>query len=101
MREATTEELLERIADLEQEIVWRKEAQASIGAVNFDLRDENAELKDWLAALEKANREQYDLIIIHKELLHDLDAILKTALHNGHHDLIQRVSEVCKDDKEN
>jgi hypothetical protein len=31
-----------------------------------------------------------------KELLHDLDAILKTALHNGHHDLIQRVSEACK-----
>lgn len=33
-----------------------------------------------------------------RELLHDLNAVLKTAMHNGHHDLIQRVSDVCKDE---
>ena len=30
------------------------------------------------------------------ELLIDLDAVLKTAMHNGHHDLIARVSEMAK-----
>lgn len=33
------------------------------------------------------------------ELLHDLNVVLKTAMHNGHHDLIQRVSDVCKGDE--
>ncbi len=31
-----------------------------------------------------------------KDLLRDLNEILPTALHNGHHDLIQRVKEICK-----
>jgi hypothetical protein len=30
------------------------------------------------------------------EVLEDLDAILGTALHNGHHDLIERVKKVLK-----
>jgi len=30
------------------------------------------------------------------ELLEDLNAILKTALHNGHHDLIERVKSVVE-----
>jgi hypothetical protein len=30
------------------------------------------------------------------EVLQDLQVILPTALHNGHHDLIQRVNEVIK-----
>ena len=30
------------------------------------------------------------------ELLEDLDAVLSTALHNGHHDLIQRVKDLLK-----
>lgn len=31
------------------------------------------------------------------EVLEDLDTILATALHNGHHDLIARVKEIVKD----
>lgn len=31
------------------------------------------------------------------ELLIDLDAVLKTAMHNGHHDLITRVSETVEE----
>ena len=35
----------------------------------------------------------------HLELFSDLNAVLKTAMHNGHHDLIQRVADVCKGDE--
>jgi hypothetical protein len=31
------------------------------------------------------------------DLLEDLNQILKTALHNGHHDLIERVKDFCED----
>lgn len=45
-----------------------------------------------LDAYEKLQVENAEL----KELLADLDMVLKTAMHNGHHDLIQRVSDVVK-----
>lgn len=41
------------------------------------------------AKLIAASPEMFDLLV-------DLQVILPTALHNGHHDLIQRVNEVLK-----
>jgi len=38
----------------------------------------------------------YDNHVKMRDLLEDLDEILSTALHNGHHDLIERVKEILK-----
>jgi hypothetical protein len=52
-------------------------------------------------AADKASNDKDYLVLAAKynkaiELLEDLNEILPTALHNGHHDLIERVKEILK-----